>query len=282
MPQPKESTVVYKKVEEALISAVRRRPDEDMTTLASEQNRKRVDPLGRAYAGSQLQLQLYVNRRQAELNHAITVALGFPPSPLTWLSPVENEAYKEYRDAAFLEKLGLEDLVTPLRAFWPRSGPRWDGLARMDSSSTVILIEAKNYPGEVRGGGCKAGDVTPVTSRHPVSRTTNARTRITEALNAAAKNIGVQNSDHWLGSLYQYANRLAHVDFLRRNGVDARMVNVCFTGDPNLRRRTTAEQWRTSSADLKKEVGFAVEAPAWLVDVVLPARDRSELVGSAS
>jgi hypothetical protein len=121
-----------------------------------------------------------------------------------------------------------------------------------------------------------------VTEKNPVSRTTHARSRIVNALATAAENIGVQDSAHWTRPLYQYANRLAHVDFLRRNGVDARIVNVCFAGDPNLRRRTSIEQWRKSCADLKKEIGFEAKAPRWLADVVLPARDRSELVDQAS
>jgi hypothetical protein len=127
--------------------------------LTAKPSKKRVDSLGRAYAGSQLQLQIYVNRRRAELDDAITQALGLPSSPLTWVSPIEDKGFKEYQDTMFLKKLGLEYLIPQLRAFWPKSGPRWDGLARADSSSTVILIEAKNYPGEVRGRGCKAVDV---------------------------------------------------------------------------------------------------------------------------
>jgi hypothetical protein len=240
--------------------------------------RKRVDDAGRAYAGSQLQLQIYVNRRQAELDHEITQALGLPPGPLTWVSPLESAGFKEYKDAAFLKKLGLERLIEPLGLFWPNSGPRWDGLARIEGSQTVVLVEAKNYPAEVRGGGCKATDATAITAKSPVSRTTNARKRIIAALTAAARNLGVRDSSHWTGPLYQYANRLAHVDFLIRNGVDARMVNVCFTHDPHPTRNTSPEQWLLSCVDLKREIGFIEGAPPWLVDVQLPVRDRSELL----
>lgn len=243
-------------------------------------SRKRVDEAGRAYAGSQLQLQLYVNRRQEELDGAITHALGLMPSSLIWVSPLENERFKEYSDAVFLKKLGLDELIPALREFWPPSGPRWDGLACVIHSRTVVLVEAKNYPAEVRGGGCKAVDITPVTKRNPVSRTTNARSRILGALTTAAQNLGARHSERWTGSLYQYANRIAHVDFLRRNGVDARMVNVCFTGDPHPSRFTSAAQWREACADLKSEIGFIGDAPKWLVDVLLPARDRAELVES--
>src|SRR5687768_11298584 len=110
--------------------------------LEPKLTRKRVDSAGRAYAGSQLQLQLYVNRRRADVDHAITKALSLPSAPLIWVSPLENAAFKEFKDAAFLKELGLTELSAPLRSFWPKSGPRWDGLARVDASRTIVLVEA--------------------------------------------------------------------------------------------------------------------------------------------
>jgi hypothetical protein len=229
---------------------------------------KRVDGHGCAYAGSQLQLQLYVNRRTSELERAIRDALKLPECEFHWRSPIESNGYKEFKDAAFLEELALGELIPELRRFWPASGPRWDGLARITMASTqgVLLVEAKNYPAEVRGGGCKASDAN------------GARTRIRAALDAAAASLGVATSEHWMGSLYQYANRLAHVAFLREHGITAFLVNVCFFNDPVRSRRTSEAAWRKSALNLKKEIGFAKASPVWLTDVFLPAQDRAELL----
>jgi hypothetical protein len=41
--------------------------------MAGDQSR--VDELGRAFAGSQLQIQIYVNRREKELSQAVLNAL---------------------------------------------------------------------------------------------------------------------------------------------------------------------------------------------------------------
>src|SRR3989442_874194 len=97
--------------------------------LPTRKSKKRTDELGRAFAGSQLQVQLYVNRRQAELNLAISESVELrSDQTIEWRSPLEPR-FAEYRDGAFLNALGLNSLRQELKNFWPPSGPRWDGLA---------------------------------------------------------------------------------------------------------------------------------------------------------
>ena len=65
---------------------------------------------------------------------------------IEWLSPLESEDFIEYRDDAFLERLGLGPQNRNLSDFWPKRGPVWDGLART-SNGRSLLIEAKaNIP----------------------------------------------------------------------------------------------------------------------------------------
>ena len=80
----------------------------------------RVDDLGRAYAGSQLQTQLYVNRRSEELSQKVTKGL------------LENDKFPEYQDTAFLKACGLKHFSAELKAFWPRSGPVWNDLGSIE------------------------------------------------------------------------------------------------------------------------------------------------------
>lgn len=232
---------------------------------------KRVDDLGRAYAGSQLQLQLYVHCRQAELNQAICDAVVLDQRPLEWLSPVSALAFKEYRDSEFLRVAGLGHLWGALKQFWPAGGPRWDGLARatVGGAPALVLIEAKNYPREVRGSGCQA------------RQGSDARQKIVDALKATGAELEIDQTTHWTGSLYQYANRLAHTVFLRNHGVNAFMVNVCFYEDLHERRYTSLPVWQKAASDLKEEVGFE-QSPPWLGDVFLKARDRVEFVPQAT
>lgn len=68
----------------------------------------RTDADGLAYAGSQLQVSLYVNDARADLNRAIVDALPeLTNAEIAWVSPLRDERYAEYRDSAALERLGL-------------------------------------------------------------------------------------------------------------------------------------------------------------------------------
>ena len=183
----------------------------------------RTDERGRAWAGSQLQIQIAVSRRQSALSQKTAKAIGLPAaSSLVWTSPLEEDRFAEYMDRSFLRALGLERLAPSLAAFWPRSGPRWDGLARVETAralSGVVLVEAKSYPKEMEGGGCKAEGAS--------------LGQIREALEEAKRWFAVPDSVDWLGPWYQFANRLAHVYFLReRHGIPTWLVNVCVVDAP--------------------------------------------------
>jgi len=230
----------------------------------------RTDRLGRALAGSQLQIQLYVNRRCAELNHAIQHAIWsedrIEPT-FTWVSPHEGHNFIELQDLAFLTALRLEHLREQLAAFWPRRGPVWDALAMSHTSreSHVILVEAKSYVRELYGGGTRASSVSLA--------------RIRDALSRTQQWLGVSTNIDWTGRLYQYANRLAHVYFFREIvGLNAWLVNVHFVNDPHS--PTNLEQWQTGLSEAKRELGFSRGSIPFCCDVFLPARDRAELLSA--
>ena len=84
-----------------------------------------------ALRGSQLQTQLYVNRRADELSRVVLEALpslGERWPSIRWVTPLEP-GFAEPRDQAFLEALELGELSENLRQFWPKGGPVWDALA---------------------------------------------------------------------------------------------------------------------------------------------------------
>jgi hypothetical protein len=198
-----------------------------------------VDANGRAYAGSQRWIQYYVNWRAADLDHAIREAIP-EIGAIEWVSPLAADTFAEYRDGEFLARLGLGHLKKDLRGFWPDGGPCWDALAVVDGGSGVVLVEAKSYPAEVYGGGTGAGE--------------RSLARITESLEAARRWLNGSPCD-WRG-LYQSANRLAHLYFLReRAQVPAWLVNVCFVGDPHS--PTTLTDWNAALPQFTREMGLA-------------------------
>jgi hypothetical protein len=52
-----------------------------------------------------------------------------------------------------------------------------------------------------------------------------------------------QGSD-WINGYYQYANRLAHLHFLQKHGVDARLVFLYFMGDGEMNGPRSEAEWR--------------------------------------
>lgn len=227
---------------------------------------KRADELGRAFKGSQLQVQVYVNRRQAELSTAIGDALGLAGSSIIWVSPLEHDGFKELQDKAFLEAVGQLSAGMNLAEFWPANGPVWDALATVRVSGSpegVMLAEGKSYPGEMRSDGCKA--------------TPDSRSKIEAALERTRGWLGAGDSQAWMGDYYQFANRLAHLFFFRELvGVPAWLVSLCFTDDPHC--PTSIDEWRMGLAGAREALGLAGRHIPFYADVFLPARAREELV----
>jgi len=233
----------------------------------------RVDDQGRAYAGSQLQIQICVNRRTEELNRGVLDALMLTSlnARLCWVSPLESEKFVEYKDEAFLWALGLQHVAGQLAQFWPASGPRWDALAVVRIGGDlarwgVLLVEAKSHLSELRGDGCGA-------------KPDGSRKMIEDALRRTKQWLGAEGNADWTGDLYQYANRLAHLYFFLQAGIPAWLVNVYFLGDPHFPDSfATPEGWQGALAQLKADLGLTAPFITHAADVFLQARDRRELL----
>jgi hypothetical protein len=231
---------------------------------------ERVDTNGVAYAGSQLQTQLYVNQRASELDIAIRVEfLELTGATIQWRSPLASESYAEYWDKAFLDNVGLTHHAAELKAFWPSGGPRWDALATVTVPGSnrpgVLLAEGKSYPGELYGSGCQA---------KPGSQ---SRTLIESSLASTQRILGVtgRTAADWCGPLYQSANRLAHQQWLRSRGVRAWLVHLLFVDDPI--EPTAPAEWVAAMAAADKELGLADKPVDGAAHVLLPARPRTDI-----
>ena len=96
---------------------------------------RRSDDQGWAFAGSQREIQIYVNRRSQDLSQRVLDAmpsLASSDARLHWASPLQEEKFVEYQDRDFLSAAGLEHCYQALREFWPRRGPVWDALAAVE------------------------------------------------------------------------------------------------------------------------------------------------------
>ncbi|HEY8583312.1 MAG TPA: hypothetical protein VIL49_10200 [Capillimicrobium sp.] len=231
----------------------------------------RVDETGAAYAGSQLQTQLYVNRRADQLGDAIRAELPeLSGATLTWRSPLAADRYREYYGQAFLDRVGLGEHAAALKAFWPPRGPQWDALAVVELPGSgrpgVLLCEGKSYPGELLGGSG--------TTAAPGSE---SRQLIEKSLAWTQQRLGVEGktgADWATSPVYQSANRLATLQWLRSLGVRAWLVHLLFVDDPH--GPTTPDEWGAAVRQADEMLGLSGPVPG-AGHVLLPAGRQEEL-----
>ena len=187
-------------------------------------------------------LRVAVNQRTDLLDGLVERAFRLPADDrIEWLSPVELDGFCEYYDESFLERL-REPMRSPLSEFWPASGPRWDGLARTGSGK-IILVEAKAYVEEAVDFRSKAGEAS--------------RKRISAALAATKQAFRAAPVAHWEEPFYQYANRLAHLYYLRTlNRSNAYLLFICFANAPDVPNPTTVEEWHGAIRIIERSLGL--------------------------
>ena len=161
--------------------------------------------------GSKRCLQVYLSDKLDVLERAIKDRRSEWKDALTieWLGPKNNGGiwdWKELSGDAFWEVLGIDPQKT--RNFWPSRGPHWDAVARLtfpNDSFCHILFEAKANVSELKSY-LRAGNEE------------GQKTLIEKSLNEYSLN---------LKGYYQTCNRLAHLNFLRREYPDVN-VSLCY------------------------------------------------------
>lgn len=184
----------------------------------------------KATRGSQKWLQVAVNRHPEIVNDAIRAsAKVLTGTAIEWLSPLASDDYVEYRDQAFVRKLGLVLKDRPLFDFWPRRGPVWDGLART-STGESLLIEAKAHIAEM---------ISPASKASPSSLKL-----VEKGLAETRAALAHRTTVSWSSTFYQYTNRIAHLYFLRTlNRKKVRLIFLYFVGATDVSGPTSRAEW---------------------------------------
>jgi hypothetical protein len=193
-------------------------------------------------------MRVAANKYPGRLNDLIATTFDWQECErIEWVSPSETDEYAEYYDTAFLNRLGLSKLKFPLSDFWPESGPRWDALAKTESGK-VILVEAKAYIEEGVDFRSNAGP--------------KSMARISSSLAMAKAAFRAEKDASWETPFYQYANRLAHLYYLRKlNDLDAYLLYLYFADAPDVPRPCTREQWEGAIRLMERCLGLALNHP---------------------
>ncbi len=206
--------------------------------------------------GSLKWIQRLVGSQSELLSEAIRPVVSTDPHwTVEWVSPREADNFAEYRDAAFLRCIRRPEFLSQLKHFWPIGGPRWDALG-VGSLGEVILVEAKAHFGEL-SSSCAAGP--------------KSLEMIRRALDAAKIPFGAAPESDWLTGYYQYANRLAHLAFLRSQGAEAYLVFLYFCGDRDMKGPESVDQWKEALKTVYHHLGVAGDLEALgVINVFIP------------
>jgi hypothetical protein len=183
-----------------------------------------------ANKGSQKWIQKLVNEKPQLLNSLIlSNRFVAEKDEIQWLSPLKEDGYAEYRDEACLELLKVDLKSYPLKDFWPKNGPQWDALGK-SMSGKLFLVEAKSHIPEL---------ISNLKASNQASTD-----KIFSSFKQVREHFGSKTDFGWSKTFYQYANRLAHVDLLRRNGLSAYLLFVYFLNDSEMSGPTTSDEWK--------------------------------------
>jgi len=198
---------------------------------------------GPGVKGSQKWIQKLPNEKPDLLTSLIRTQLDLPDTDkITWLSPIAEDGYAEYRDQAFLDLLDINLPKVSLSNFWPSRGPVWDGLGK-SKTGKVFLVEAKSHISEVLSPKTGAGEKSFKKIKKSLYET---------------KTFLNSNSEHdWSSIFYQYTNRLAHLYLLRvLNEVPAYLIFVYFVNDKDMNGPQTIDEWKGALSLLTSYLGI--------------------------
>ncbi len=208
-------------------------------------------PIGNGY-GSEAHLLRFMGRHRRLFTDKCKDLIG--GSGIDWLDFNFN-CIAEWQDA---ELKGLEFLPDSPKvqeawaAYWPqgRGIHNWDavGVVTSNGEDALVLVEAKANVEELRSD-CQAKEGG------------SGLAVIERAFRQTKERLGVEASANWLCSYYQYANRIAALNFLDEQGVSAHLLFIYFTGDrvPKKTCPSTEEEWYSALEEQTQHLGLPEE-----------------------
>lgn len=132
------------------------------------------------------------------------------------------------------------------------------GRLGISSSKDVILVEAKAHFDELTSH-CGAGE--------------GSRAVIDAALGNTKAALGAAPDTNWSSPYYQYANRLAHLQFLRALGISTRLAFVYFYGDTDMKGPMSSSEWKQRLIPVKEQLGIGRPLEEiGVVDIFIPVQ----------
>jgi hypothetical protein len=95
----------------------------------------------------------------------------------------------------------------------------------------------------------------------PTQASANSRDQIQTALAETTRACNAEPRSAWTDLFYQLANRIAHLYFLRRQGIPAWLVLVNFVGDTEMDGPLSEREWTAAYQVVHHAMGLGVRHP---------------------
>jgi hypothetical protein len=222
--------------------------------------------------GSEYQLLRFLGHHRNELEALIareTTLNAGNVYNFEWLDFPKDNSRKsldnEYEGIGFFPQDIWSKIEVDWINFWPQTGaaPNWDAVLRLTPKNPSpalqdrwVIVEAKAQISEF-DSCCQAGE--------------EGKAKIEKAFCETQKAFGIAAPNSWLDKYYQFANRLAFVYFMRKNGLDGSLLNICFINgwagkDPKLN-VPDKETWEQKTEEVYAYLGINGEAKKYIHSV---------------
>lgn len=199
--------------------------------------------------GSEYQLLRYLGHHRIELNNVIKSNTRLS-GEIQWLDfPKDTTRLSldgEHKGVDFLHdkisKEEFETLQSNWKKYWSSGGnlPNWDGviLHKHNNKEEWIIVEAKAHLGEIE------------------SKTdSSANQNIQNAFKETQKRFEISNNN-WFGKHYQLANRLAFINFLLANKINASLLYIYFINGYEKRQLKNRKKILVGSISVNKQIDW--------------------------
>lgn len=156
---------------------------------------------------------------------------------IEWLSPLENENFREYmlNSPSLLEKLNNNGVALKKEdlSFWPQREPVWDGIglaAIKDSQEKmIVLVENKSSIKELRSKLASTNE--------------NNKRLILDSMKETYDELGIKGDfNKWFDTYYQIANRFTFMHQLMKKGYKVKLVFLNIVDD-HMYKNISKAQW---------------------------------------
>ena len=173
---------------------------------------------------------------------------------IEWRSPLEELKKRTYSDKSFLKCFGLEKSWDKLSDFRPSGGPKWYVLGQISPKSPVLVEVKAETKTKTK---TKFDEVTS----DPWNVTDESAQKIIAAFEKVCDDLGIQSTGqgweaNWTGKYYQYANRISHHWWLRKQGLDAKLLFINFIDAKKGGKQACQDEWKDVFAEADRALGL--------------------------